>query len=85
MAEESPYEDVRGSKLSFVLPRRKWRELLFIGALVPDGTSGELFVRNPARPLPPFRDPDLFPEGVRFRARRENGGRVRVERVASSD
>jgi hypothetical protein len=88
MTDESPYENVIRDRHSFVLPLRKWRELLFIGAIVPlrplgpSGPSSEdVFVRNPARPLPPFRDPDLFPEGVRFRVRQESNGRVRVERV----
>jgi hypothetical protein len=87
MADESPYENVIRDRQSFLLPLRKWRELLFIGALVPSrpcgpsGSSGEYFVRDPSRPLPPFRDPDLFPEGVRFRVRPETEGRVRVERV----
>ena len=31
--------------------------------------DGEAFVRDPARPLPPFARPGLFPEGVRFSAR----------------
>lgn len=78
MVDESNYLNVVGEPASFSLPRRKWRELLFIGALVP---AGEYFVRNPERPLPPFRDPDLFPEGVRFRVFLEPGERVRVERV----
>jgi hypothetical protein len=78
MVDESPYLNVVGERPSFSLPRRKWRELLFVGALVP---SGEFFVRNPERPLPPFRDPDLFPEGVCFRVAPEPGDRVRVQRV----
>jgi hypothetical protein len=78
MVDESPYENVVGGGSSFSLPRRKWRELLFVGALV---AEGEYFVRDPVRPLPPFRDPDLFPEGVRFRVSAEGKERVRVERV----
>ncbi len=78
MVDEGDYLNVIGESTAFSLPRRKWRELLFIGALVP---SGEFFVRNPERPLPPFREPDLFPVGVRFRVSREPGDRVRVERV----
>jgi hypothetical protein len=78
MVDESDYLNVVGERSSFSLPRRKWRELLFIGALVPEG---DLFARNPERPLPPFRDPDLFPEGARFRVSIEPGDRVRVERV----
>jgi hypothetical protein len=34
-------------------------------------------VRDPERPLPPFRREGLFPEGVRFRVERA-GRRVRV-------
>ena len=30
--------------------------------------DGETFVRDPSRPLPPFRTGDLFPEGQRFTA-----------------
>jgi hypothetical protein len=78
MVDESDYLNVSGEGDAFSLPRRKWRELLFIGALVP---SGDFFVRDPQRPLPPFRDPNLFPEGVRFRVSAEPGDRVRVERV----
>jgi hypothetical protein len=78
MVDESDYLNVVGESAAFSLPRRKWRELLFVGALVP---SGEFFVRNPERPLPPFRNPDLFPEGVRFRVSPEAFDRVRVERV----
>jgi hypothetical protein len=78
VVDESPYFDVTGESGSFTLPLRKWRELLFIGAIVADGDG---FVRDPARPLPPFRDPDLFPEGKRFRVRPEGADQVRVERV----
>jgi hypothetical protein len=78
MVDDSDYLNVVGEPVSFLLPRRKWRELLFIGALVP---SGAFFVRNPERPLPSFRNPNLFPEGVRFRVSLEPGDRVRVERA----
>lgn len=78
MVDESPYQNVVGEGRSFSLPRRKWRELLFVGALVPEG---DYFVRNPERPLPPFRDPNLFPEGVRFRVENDGADRVRVERA----
>ncbi|HSD29599.1 MAG TPA: hypothetical protein VLL75_20010, partial [Vicinamibacteria bacterium] len=64
----------------FSIPELKWRELLFVGALVPDGAG---FVRDPGRPLPPFRQEGLFPEGVRFRAERA-GRRVVVRRAAPS-
>ena len=52
----------------FSIPELKWRELLFIGAL---RREGDAFVRDPSRPLPPFRVPGLFPESVRFQVARE--------------
>jgi len=72
--EERPFEDVRYEGAGFSIPELKWRELLFVGALRPDGDA---FVRDPQRPLPLFRDPDLFPSGVRLLARRD-GGRVHL-------
>ena len=72
-----PFLDIDGDRESFTIPRRKWRELLFVGALIPDGDA---YVRDPSRPLPPFRIPDLFPIGSRFRVH-EEGDHVRVERV----
>ncbi len=75
--EQQPFADVVLLEDGFSLPELKWRELLFIGALRRDGAA---FVRDPARPLPPFRRPDLFPEGVRFRVVLE-GGRVVVRRA----
>jgi hypothetical protein len=66
MAEhQEPFADVTRVEGGFSIPRLKWRELLFIGALREDGSR---WVRDPARPLPPFRIPDLFPDGVRLRA-----------------
>jgi hypothetical protein len=71
MAEQQePFADVVDVPGGFSIPELKWRELVFIRALVPDG---ELFVRDPARPLPPFRRPGLFPEGVRFRVELRRG------------
>ena len=61
----------------FSIPELKWRELLFVGALRRDGDD---FVRDPTRPLPVFRIPDLFPEGARFRIQ-SDGRRVLVRRV----
>lgn len=72
-----PFLDIEGERESFTLPRRKWRELLFVGALVPDG---DVYVRDPSRPLPAFRIPDLFPIGARFRVCDE-GDHVRIERI----
>ncbi len=78
--EQTPFLDVRVVEGGFSIPELKWRELLFVGALRPAGAG---FVRDPARPLPPFAVPDLFPEGVRFRAERR-GGRVVVRREAKA-
>ncbi len=81
MAEEAtPFEDVVLLVDGFSIPELKWRELLFIGAL---RSEGDAFVRDPARPLPPFRDASLFPEGVRFRVERQ-AGRVLVRRVPAA-
>jgi hypothetical protein len=77
MVDERPFEDVFFTAGGFSIPELKWRELLFVGALKPDG---EHYVRDLARPLPPFRDEGLFPEGARFAARKE-GPRVHLERV----
>jgi hypothetical protein len=74
---DKPFLDIEGGTDSFKIPRRKWRELLFVGALVPDG---EEYVRDASRPLPAFRIPDLFPTGARFRVR-EDGEHVHIERV----
>ena len=74
---DKPFLDIDGDRDSFTIPRRKWRELLFVGAMVPDGDA---YVRDPSRPLPEFRIPDLFPIGARFKIR-EEGEHVRVERV----
>ena len=75
MAEQQePFSDVEEVEGGFSIPELKWRELLFIRALVADG---DCFVRDPSRPLPPFRRPGLFPDGARFRAERRRG-RVRV-------
>ena len=61
---QEPFADIEPFEDGFSLPELKWRELVFIGALRPEGGA---FVRDPARPLPPFRREGLFPEGVRFR------------------
>lgn len=77
MVDERPFEDVRPAGDGFSLPALKWRELLFIGALRRDG---ETFVRDPTRPLPPFRAGDLFPVGERFTAT-PIGDRVLLRRL----
>jgi hypothetical protein len=75
--DERPFEDVVGGPDSFSIPELKWRELLFVGALRPDGDA---FVRDPCRPLPPFKHPGLFPEGARFVVS-ARGKRVLVRRL----
>jgi hypothetical protein len=75
---QEPFADVVPIENGFSIPELKWRELLFIGALRADGDS---FVRDPARPLPPFRREGLFPENVRFRAERA-GERVVLHPMA---
>jgi hypothetical protein len=75
--EQRPFEDVRETADGFSIPELKWRELLFVGAVRRDG---EAFVRDPSRPLPPFRVAGLFPEGARFTAAAE-GGRVLIRQV----
>jgi hypothetical protein len=82
MDDRSPFADVRlEADGSLSIPELKWRELVFIGALRP---QGELWVRDPGRPLPPFERPDLFPEGAPFRIRRA-GGRVAIVRLPGHD
>ena len=75
--EERPFEDVKAVPGGFSIPELKWRELLFVGALRAEDRT---YVRDPSRPLPPFRDPGLFPEGARFTASRV-ARRVEIRRV----
>lgn len=78
MDEQSPFADVRVAEDgSFSIPELKWRELVFVGAL---RQRGDLWVRDAARPLPPFRIPDLFPPGAAFEVRR-SAGRVAIRCV----
>jgi hypothetical protein len=74
---QDPFADVIQTGAGLSLPELKWRELLFIGAM---RAEEGLFVRDPSRPLPPFQIPDLFPPGVRFRVRKEDG-RIHLEQV----
>jgi hypothetical protein len=72
-----PFEDVEMTGDGFSIPALKWRELVFIGAVrEEDG----LFVRDPARPMPPFRREGLFAEGQRYAVAAE-GTRIRLRRV----
>jgi hypothetical protein len=77
VSEQDSFADVVLEAGGFSIPELKWRELLFVGALRADGGH---YRREPSRPLPPFQIPDLFPEGVLFRAVRTSG-RVRIERL----
>ena len=73
--DHEPFADVQlAPSDGFSIPELKWRELLFIGAV---RREGDAFVRDPARPLPAFRLPDLFPERTRFRAQ-SDGRRVLI-------
>jgi hypothetical protein len=78
MSPQDPFADVQLLPDGFSLPDLKWRELLFIGAL---RAEGDAYVRDPARPLPPFVLPDLFPESVRFRVAARDGARVALQRL----
>jgi hypothetical protein len=79
MAEQQePFADVEPAAGGFSLPELKWRELLFVGALK---ARGEVYVRDPSRPLPPFRSPDLFPDGAAFAVEACRNGRVHLRRV----
>ena len=70
MSDHGPFHDLRpaGDQGAFSVPMRKWRELLFIGAMR-EADEG-LYVRDPARPLPPMQHPEFFAAGQRFRAER---------------
>jgi tRNA/rRNA methyltransferase len=72
-----PFGDVRPTAEGFSIPRLKWRELLFLGA---PKAEGHVFVRDPGRPLPLFRDETLFPEGVRLAVVSKDEGRVEIVR-----
>jgi hypothetical protein len=63
---------VRSDPDRFDLPDLKFRELVFIGALRKTREDG-VFERDATRPMPLFREPDLIPEGARFRVERRDG------------
>jgi hypothetical protein len=77
MVDQQAFADVIMTDDGFSIPELKWREIVFIGALRPDG---EHFVRDRGRPMPPFQRADLFPDAGRFEIRRE-GGRVHLKRL----
>jgi hypothetical protein len=79
MAEQrEPFVDVVMLEDGFSIPELKWREIVFVGAL---RAEGDHWVRDPSRPLPPFRIPDLFPDEALFRVERRAGRVfVRLER-----
>ena len=72
-----PFEDVVITEDGFSIPDLKWRELVFIGAV---REENGLFVRDPARPMPPFRRDGLLAEGERYAVAVE-GARIRLRRV----
>jgi hypothetical protein len=72
--QQEPFADVVEVEDGFSIPSLKWRELLFVGAL---RAQDDHFVRDSARPMPPFRRGDLFPVGRRFRVE-PRGDRVVV-------
>ncbi len=72
--EQQPFADVLPVPGGVSIPVLKWRELLFTGVLRREGSP---YVRDPARPLPPFAQGGLFPAGVPLRAV-VRGGRVEV-------
>lgn len=74
----TPFADVRFDAEGFSLPELKWRELVFTGAVARHGE--QVYARDPQRPMSPFTVPDLFPEGLRFRAERA-GERVYLRRL----
>lgn len=77
--DQEPFVDVRfHPDGSFSIPELKWRELVFVGAL---RAEGDLFVRDTARPLPPFQATDLFSPDVRLALEGREEGRVRLRRV----
>jgi len=80
MDDQSPFADVCVlAEGSFSIPELKWRELVFIGALRAESGA---YLRDAARPMPPFERAGLFPEGVRFRVVRDQA-RVVISREAS--
>ena len=70
MPDRGPFHDLKpvGERGAFSVPVRKWREILFVGAM--RETEDGLYVRDPSRPLPPMREPEYFSEGKRFRVER---------------
>jgi len=76
MRDERPFFDLVPTRDGgCTLPLRKWRELLFIGAMRADGDG--LFRRDPSRPLPPMARPDFFAPDRRYRAERVERPRKR--------
>ncbi len=68
MPDEHPFHDV-GESGALTIPMRKWREIVFVGAMRPvDG--GAAWMRDPERALPPLRRPRALPLGRRFRVER---------------
>ena len=70
MPDPGPFHDLKpvGDQGAFSVPVRKWREILFVGAM--RETREGLYVRDLSRTLPPMREPDYFAAGKRFRVER---------------
>ena len=68
MSDPGLFHDLRpvGDRGAFSVPLRKWREILFVGAM--RETEDGIYVRDPSRPLPPMRQPEYFAAGRHFRA-----------------
>jgi len=68
VSDRGPFHDRTpvGDRGAFSVPLRKWREILFVGAM--RETEDGIYVRDPSRPLPPMRQPEYFAEGKRVRA-----------------
>ena len=68
--DRGPFHDLKpvGERGAFSVPVRKWREIVFVGAM--RETDDGLYVRDPSRPLPPMREPEYFSEAKRFRIER---------------
>lgn len=70
MSHPGPFHDLRpvGDRGAFSVPLRKWREILFVGAM--RETEDGIYVRDPSRPLPLMRQPEYFAADKRFRTER---------------
>jgi len=79
--EPLPFADVQQTGDGISIPDLKWRELVFVGAL---RCEGDVWERDPERPMPPFLEPDPFPPGRRFELLGRRDGRVLLRRLPAS-